>query len=363
MLMVAMNALPPVPGVFGEGWREEWLRRLEATEPWELGWLEHQDEDDFWRHGSVWFDGYEAIEAATMIIAGHADGYRNMALRGYERLRGPKAVLFGPWSHMAARSSMPGPRIDHVPEMIRWWRRWLAEEDTGVDRDPPIRIFVRHPSEPRADLDSFEGEWRCEPVWPPARLREEPRGLAGATSSNGATLQIRGDVGVSGSIWCAADLPFGIPWDQRTDEGMSLVFDWPVQEEPVEIMGHPRLELTVTSSVPVAFVSAKLCCVHPDGASELVTRGILNLTHRDVPRGADRTRARRTGARDARAGRDRVRVAGGDACAARPGRQRLPVVVAASGGWHARRRRRAVDPGPAGARRAARGTAAHVRSR
>jgi hypothetical protein len=31
----------------------------------------------------------------------------------------------------------------------------------------------------------------------------------------------------------------------------------------------------------VAFVSAKLCCVHPDGASELVTRGILNLTHRD----------------------------------------------------------------------------------
>jgi predicted acyl esterase len=281
MLMVAMNALPPVPGVFGEGWREEWLRRLEATEPWELAWLEHQDEDDFWRHGSVWFDGYEAIEAATMIIAGHADGYRNMALRGYELLRGPKAVLFGPWSHMAAKSSMPGPRIDHVPEMIRWWRRWLADEDTGVDRDPPIRIFVRHPSEPRADLDAFEGEWRSEPTWPPARLRGEPRGLAGATSSIGATLQIRGDVGVSGSIWCAADLPFGIPWDQRTDEGMSLVFDWPEQEEPLEIMGHPRLELTVTSSVPVAFVSAKLCCVHPDGASELVTRGILNLTHRD----------------------------------------------------------------------------------
>jgi hypothetical protein len=62
---------------------------------------------------------------------------------------------------------------------------------------------------------------------------------------------------------------------------MSLVFDWAVQEEPVEIMGHPRLELTATSSVPVAFVSAKICCVHPDGASELVTRGILNLTHRD----------------------------------------------------------------------------------
>jgi hypothetical protein len=62
---------------------------------------------------------------------------------------------------------------------------------------------------------------------------------------------------------------------------MSLVFDWPDLEEPLEIMGHPRLELTVTSSAPVTFASAKLCCVHKDGASELVTRGILNLAHRD----------------------------------------------------------------------------------
>jgi hypothetical protein len=45
-------------------------------------------------------------------------------------------------------------------------------------------------------------------------------------------------------------------------------------------MGHPRVELTLTSSVPVAFVSAKLCDVAPDGTSALVTRGILNLTHR-----------------------------------------------------------------------------------
>jgi predicted acyl esterase len=280
MLMVAMNALPPVPSVFGEGWHEEWLRRLDATEPWELGWLEHQDEDDFWRHGSVWFEGYEAIEAATMIIAGHADGYRNMALRGYERLRGPKAVLFGPWSHMSASTSMPGPRIDHVPEMIRWWRRWLADEDNGVDREPPIRIFVRRPSAPRVDLDAFEGEWRSEPTWPPVRLREAALPLGEADPRSGDTIAIRGDVGVSGSIWCAADLPFGIPWDQRTDEGISLVFDWPILDEPLEIMGHPHLTLRVVSSATVAFLSAKLCCVHPDGVSELVTRGILNLTHR-----------------------------------------------------------------------------------
>ena len=31
--MVAMNALPPVPSVFGDGWREEWRRRLDAPSP------------------------------------------------------------------------------------------------------------------------------------------------------------------------------------------------------------------------------------------------------------------------------------------------------------------------------------------
>jgi hypothetical protein len=31
----------------------------------------------------------------------------------------------------------------------------------------------------------------------------------------------------------------------------------------------------------VAYLSARLCDVHPDGTSQLVTRGLLNLTHRD----------------------------------------------------------------------------------
>jgi predicted acyl esterase len=285
MLMVAMNALPPVPSVFGDGWRDEWMRRLDGTEPWFLPWLEHQREDDYWRHGSVFFDGYDAIEAATMIIAGHADGYHNMAFRGFERLRGPKKLLFGPWSHMSPRFSMPGPRIDHVPEMIRWWHRWLRGDDNGIDREPPIQIFVRRSTPPRADLDAYEGEWRSEVEWPPARLREDRRSLDTAGSRNDGgppgTVAIRGDVGVTGSIWCAADLPFGEPWDQRPDEAFSLVYEWPSLDEPLEIMGHPRLELTVTADVPVAFASVKLCDVSPDGASALVTRAILNLTHRE----------------------------------------------------------------------------------
>jgi uncharacterized protein len=280
LMMTAMNALPPVPSIYGDGWREEWLRRIEANDPWELRWFEEQDEDPYWRRGSVWFDGYERIRAATMIIAGHADGYRNMAFRGLERLtNAPAQLLFGPWSHMSPRLSMPGPRIDHVPEMIRWWRRWLADEDNGVDSEPAVRIFVREPTVPHARLVAFEGHWRAEPAWPPPTRTTRELPLADAAAPNGDVLAVRGDVGVSGSIWCAADLPFGTPWDQREDESRSLVFEWPLDEQ-LTILGHPHVDLRVTPSTPVAFVSMKLCFVHPDGASELITRTIVNLTHR-----------------------------------------------------------------------------------
>jgi len=46
--------------------------------------------------------------------------------------------------------------------------------------------------------------------------------------------------------------------------------------------GHVRVQLRVSSSARVAFVSAKLCDVFPDGTSAMITRGIANLAHRDA---------------------------------------------------------------------------------
>ncbi|MGE5459463.1 MAG: CocE/NonD family hydrolase [Solirubrobacterales bacterium] len=286
LYMLAMNALPPVPGLAGPDWRERWLERIAVAEPWAIRWTEEQDDGPYWHHGSI-RGHYEEIEAATMIVAGHADGYHNMAFRTFEALRAPRRLLFGPWSHMSPISALPGPRIDHVREMLRWFDRWVKGEDNGVDREPPIQMFVRRSTRPEPDLEASRGDWRFEPAWPPERLREDPRELSGATvagrehEAREDDLDILGAVGVTGSIWCADDLPFGPPWDQRADEAFSLVYDWPALEGELEIMGHPRVEVNVRSSVPVAFLSAKLCDVFPDGASALVTRGILNLTHRD----------------------------------------------------------------------------------
>ena len=229
--MVALNALPPVPGVYGEGWREEWERRVRGTEPWVLTWLEHQRFDDYWRFGSLRPD-YDRIQAATMIIAGWADGYRNNSLRTFEQLQCPTRLVIGPWAHASTDTSLPGPNIDLVPEMIRWWDRWLKDEDNGIDREPPIVLFAQRSTRPGATRPMMEGEWRYEPTWPAERLRPTPLALADAhtdapNDGEGDVLEVRGDVGWTAWISCAAGLPWGQPDDQRPDEAFSLSYTWP----------------------------------------------------------------------------------------------------------------------------------------
>jgi hypothetical protein len=105
--------------------------------------------------------------------------------------------------------------------------------------------------------------------------------LSGAAPAEGGgdRLQVRPDVGSTAWISCAGHLPFGQPDDQRTDDAYSLTYDWQLDQE-LELLGHPRLVIRVGASAPVAFLSAKVCDVFPDGTSTLVARGFLNLTQR-----------------------------------------------------------------------------------
>jgi hypothetical protein len=276
LYMAACNVLPPVPAVYGDGWRDEWSRRIEGTEPWLLRWLEEQADGPYWRHGSV-RPRYDRIVCPTMIVAGWADGYTNIALRGYEALSCPRRVIIGPWAHMSTASSIPGPRIDLVPELVRWFSRWLRDDRNGIDGEPPIALFARRSTRPAADLAEMRGEWRSEPTWPAERLRARVLRPAGAGADR---IEVEGDVGVAAWISCAGKAPWTLPEDQRDDDARSLAYDWEPLEAELEILGHPLVRLSVSAPHEVAFVSAKLCDVFPDGTSALVSRGILNLTHR-----------------------------------------------------------------------------------
>ena len=275
--MAACNVLPPVPAVYGEGWREEWLRRIEGTEPWLLRWLEEQNDGPYWRHGSLRPD-YARIACPTMIVAGWADGYTNIALRAYEALRCPRRVIIGPWAHASTATSIPGPHIDLVPELIRWFSRWLRDERNGIDDEPPLAIFVRRSTRPDPELPEMRGEWRSEPTWPAERLRQRTLTPEGDATDD---IVVRGDVGTAAWISCAGKPPWTLPDDQREDDARSLAYEWEPLDEELEILGHPRVRLTVTSPHPVAFLSARVCDVFPDGTSALVSRGVLNLTHRE----------------------------------------------------------------------------------
>ena len=88
---------------------------MKENEPWTIRWLEEQTFGPYWQHGSL-RPNYGAIEAATMIVAGWADGYTNNSLRTMAGLTCPKRLLLGPWAHMSlesrsrARTSTPCPR-------------------------------------------------------------------------------------------------------------------------------------------------------------------------------------------------------------------------------------------------------------
>ncbi len=280
LYMTAMNALPAVPSIAGDQWLDQWKERVDKLEPWIIKWLEQQNYGDYWRHGSL-RESYDSIQAATMIVAGWADGYRNATFRAFEKLQCPKRLLIGPWAHASTETSLPGPHIDLVPEMIKWWDRWLREEPSA-DKAPPITLFVRRSTMPAPDLTEMRGEWRHESTWPPERLTEEVFELPDAAKPAGQSdrLEVRADVGWTAHLSCAGVLPWGQPQDQLPDEAYSLVYDWGPFDEDLEILGYPHADLVVGADKPVAFASAKLCDVFEDGTSALVSRGFLNLTHR-----------------------------------------------------------------------------------
>jgi hypothetical protein len=68
--------------------------------------------------------------------------------------------------------------------------------------------------------------------------------------------------------------------DQAPDDGRACSFTGPPLTERVEILGVPEVTLRVTSDHPQAQLAVRLCEVTPDGASRLITTGLLNLTHR-----------------------------------------------------------------------------------
>jgi putative CocE/NonD family hydrolase len=284
--MVVQNALPPYPDATGDRWAAIWAEHLEA-EPWLLTWLSNQVYGDYWKQGSLCED-YGSIECAAYLIGGWRDGYTNCNLRTYQHLRSPKKVIVGPWLHVAPDAGLPGPRIDHLHEMVRFYDYWLKGIDNGIMDEPSISIYVQHFDTPAAERKLTSGEWRFEREWPlptPA-VRQfylgEAMTLQDAppAAEQAVDYEYNPTVGTTFGMFSAGS-PLVTPVDQRLEDAYSTSWTSPPLEEALEILGHPHAALFCAVTAEVASLSVRLIDVAPDGTAALVTKGVLNLTHRD----------------------------------------------------------------------------------
>ncbi|MEV8530398.1 CocE/NonD family hydrolase [Streptomyces sp. NPDC051211] len=277
--MLAFTARPPDPQYAGEGWREQWLDRLESLEPPIHTWLSHQTRDDYWKHGSVCED-YGAIGAAVLAVGGWHDPYRDAVLRLVEHLPADRVRgLIGPWSHQYPdRGLPPGPAIGFLQETLRWWDHWLKGADNGVMAEPLLRSWISGSHPPATTYERLDGRWAGDPAWPSPAVTPVAYGLQGEPVAVASPQHTGVDAGRFFPFGNDADLP---P-DQREEDAKSACFEFPVPggDGPLDILGRPAVTVRLRMDVPYGQIVARLCDVAPDGSSTLVTRGALNLSAR-----------------------------------------------------------------------------------
>jgi putative CocE/NonD family hydrolase len=284
--MLAYSARPPDPALVGARWKTLWLERLEAMPLLAAEWLRHQHRDGYWKHGSV-CENYGDIQAAVFAVGGWADGYPRAIPRLLKNLQAPALGLIGPWVHAYPHLATPAPAIGYLQEILRWWDHWLKGQATGIMAEPRLRAYMLDSRRPATEIPSWPGRWISEPAWPSPNIETlawhlNPEGLSPEPGAEDARrLCSPLTTGVNCGSYCPGmRLGDEHPGDQREEDAGSLVFDSPPLNGPMEILGAPVVELRIASDRPVAQVTARLCDLHPDGASTRVSYMPFNLTHR-----------------------------------------------------------------------------------
>ncbi len=289
-VMHAYNALPPDPRWAGERWRAMWFERLEGSPPFVETWLAHQTRDAYWQHGSAGED-YSAIEVPVYAVGGWADNYNNSVPRLLAGLSGPRKGLIGPWAHNFPEMGGPGPTIGFLQDSLRWWDYWLKGIDTGIMAEPMLQTWLQESVPPATYYAERPGRWVADSAWPPASV-EERRYHLNHTGAVGlledaprpeTAARIRGREGDSLDVgqWGSYGTPGEWPGDQRAADGAALSFTAEPLPEAIDVLGNPLVDLELSADEPLALVAVRLCDVALDGASTLVSWGLLNLTHRE----------------------------------------------------------------------------------
>ncbi len=248
--------------------------------PFFQDWLAHPDLDDpYWQAVDPSREMHR-ITASAHLMSGWYDILLRETMDDYASLlkagRRPYLTI-GPWRHNDTAGILEGMR-----QSLAWFDAILKGDRRGL-RSHPVRVYVMG-----------LGEWRELDQWPPAALPL----VYYLQPGQGLSLQAPGDEAQSGSpdAWPPSCYTYD-PADPTPALGGNLIgphagqvdnrrlearpdvltFTSPVLDKECLVVGKPRLTVYVYSNRDHTDFFARLCDVHPDGASYNITDGFIRL--------------------------------------------------------------------------------------
>lgn len=310
------------------------LRLLPKYENWFFDMLTRSDYDAYWKDPSLNLE--EAIDRypdiPVFLETGWYGHHITATLTKYaemrRRHRAPKKLLIGTWTHGMEHfvESWAGEvdfgheaALENVNDLrLRWCDQYLKDLDTGLEREPPVRLFVMGGGTGRRNLQGrldHGGRWRDEQDWPPPDMQPTPYYFHGDGSLS--TERPAEDAPPSGFTFNPADpvptvggnfpekaipgLLDGGGFDQRGRPDLILcqdtlplaarrdvlVFRTPPLAEGIELTGPLMVRLWVSSSAVDTDFTAKLVDEYPpnpdypEGFALNVADAIVRMRYRD----------------------------------------------------------------------------------
>jgi len=295
----------------------------------------HGTFDDFWRRLGLHAEGYydQFADVPQVHLSSWYDVYVPTATGNYAALKARKRsamrLIMGPWLHGDRNSTHAGD-VEFGPQAAldgniapdwrvfrrRWFDHWLKRIDNGIDREPPVRLFLMGGGSGRrlanGRLD-HGGHWIQATDWPlpeaqvtAYHLHADGR-LDPALPTEADPLAYRFDPTdpvptIGGALTSGRPVFEGGAYDQREGERFFgcthpgrplaerddvLVFQTPPLEQDLAVIGPIKVRLYVSSDSPDTDFTAKLIDVHPPtpddpaGFAMNLTDGILRCRYRD----------------------------------------------------------------------------------
>ena len=232
-------------------------------------------------HRANWFDCFQGGNIAAYIALQH---------RGGEGARGHQVLIIGPGTHgKPHKDALQFPDNANKPPFAvtrQWVAHWLKGEDLDLTDVPSVCYYAMGAV---GEEGAPGNDWRTADDWPPPAT-ETPAFL---TASGGLTPDRPEDA--NAKLTYQYDPADPVPtigganlvlakgsMDQREVEDRPdvLLFTSDVLGEPVEVTGHIKARLWISSDCPDTDFTAKLTDVYPDGRSQLICDGIQRARYR-----------------------------------------------------------------------------------